>query len=65
MVNWLMTFAFDYIKHIKYIKLAGYIKTSQKEMWMGILSKHRKGEDSDFDAPTAIASILGSSEPLQ
>jgi hypothetical protein len=58
MIDWIMTFVFEHIKHIRHINLLGCIKKSQKEKWLGMLAQQRKDADYDFDHKAAMKEIL-------
>ena len=58
MIDWVMTFAFEHIKHIKHVDLVGYIKKPQKLKWLSILAKERADTDYNFDHAAAIQAIL-------
>jgi len=42
-VDWVLTYAKDYIKHIPQVLLTGYIKNSTKAKWERILADERAG----------------------
>jgi hypothetical protein len=58
LVDWVMTFAYEHIKHIKNVDLVGCIKTPQKQMWLGMLAEQRGSSDYNFDHAAAIKLIL-------
>ncbi|KAH7074220.1 hypothetical protein FB567DRAFT_553697 [Paraphoma chrysanthemicola] len=58
LTDWIMTFAFDHIKHIRDVDLVGFVKKPQKEMWLRRLARQRAEEDYDFDYAAAINAIL-------
>ena len=58
MVDWIMTFAFESIKHIANINLTGCIKKPQKNKWLDILRKQYKIKDFEFDYDAAVKAIL-------
>lgn len=58
LTDWIMTFAFDHIKHIRHVDLVGFVKKPQKEMWLRRLARQRTEEDYDFDYAAAINAIL-------
>jgi hypothetical protein len=62
MIDWIMTFAFEHISHIKQVDLTGYIKKPQREKWLKILSKQRKQEAHDFDHAVAVAAIISTND---
>jgi hypothetical protein len=35
-IDWILTFAFQHVKHVKYINLSGHSKKPQKEKWFGV-----------------------------
>ena len=47
-VDWILTFALDYVKQIPGITLGGYIKNSTKAKWDKILHDERKGIHHDL-----------------
>jgi hypothetical protein len=48
MVDWVLTFAFPYIKHIPNVHLAGSVKTSSKRWWYYILKKEYRERKIDY-----------------
>ena len=58
MIDWIMTFAFEHIQHIKHIDLVGYIKKPQKVKWLDLFARQRREPFYRFDHTTAIQSIL-------
>ncbi|KAF2000618.1 hypothetical protein P154DRAFT_465878, partial [Amniculicola lignicola CBS 123094] len=58
MVDWIMTFAYPFIRHISTVKIIGYVKRPQKDRWEYILSSEVAGRPHGFDHATALATIL-------
>ena len=63
-VDWIMTFAFPYIKTIPNVRLAGAVKRTTKEKWYYILEREYRERKYDFRThgyhhPQELASILG------
>jgi hypothetical protein len=63
-VDWVLTFAFQFIKHVPTVRLAGYVKKSVKDKWDYILAteyKHRNDKDwtSSYDHDEAMGRIIG------
>ncbi|KAF2816220.1 uncharacterized protein BDZ99DRAFT_131422 [Mytilinidion resinicola] len=58
LIDWIILFAIDHIKHIPRVELKGYIKTSLKQKWEAILADERKGIVHDLTAEKAAAQAL-------
>ncbi|KAF2026548.1 hypothetical protein EK21DRAFT_115697 [Setomelanomma holmii] len=58
MIEWIMTFVFEHIQHIRNIKLTSYVKKPQAEKWLSMLAEHRKGRDYNFDYVSAFQVII-------
>jgi hypothetical protein len=58
MIDWIVTFAFEYINHIVPVNLVCYVKKPQKDMWLNRLARQRTDKHSNFDHATAINAIL-------
>jgi hypothetical protein len=63
-VDWILTWAFEHVKYIKYISLTGCVKKPQKEKWLEVLARQRADGDFDFDHATAVAAILATPPEL-
>jgi hypothetical protein len=58
MIDWIMTLAFEYIKHIKYVDLVGYIKVPQRAKWTDILARQRNEIGYEFGHLAAVSAIF-------
>jgi hypothetical protein len=58
MVDWIMTFAFPYVKAIPKVTLEGYVKKDSKKKWEEILSMERAGQPHGFDQAEEMRAIL-------
>ncbi|KXT01462.1 hypothetical protein AC578_9528 [Pseudocercospora eumusae] len=62
--DWIITGAFDAIKHFPKVVLAGAIKNSVKEKWYLRLAEHKKGEKIDLSKEMqVITSWMGGAPP--
>ncbi|KAF2998482.1 hypothetical protein E8E13_002942 [Curvularia kusanoi] len=57
LIDWILTFAFPYIVHMK-VNLTGFICKPQKETWTERLVCGRTGRCSDFNHDAAMKTIL-------
>jgi hypothetical protein len=58
MVDWILTFAFPFIRMISKVTLKGYVKKPVKDKWEDILTKERRKEEHDYDQDAAMAKIF-------
>ncbi|KAF2274946.1 uncharacterized protein EI97DRAFT_459896 [Westerdykella ornata] len=57
-VDWIMTFAFPWIKHVKEVTVSGVLRITTREKWTEILDSKRTGEATPFNESAEIARIL-------
>ncbi|KAF1850154.1 uncharacterized protein K460DRAFT_350253 [Cucurbitaria berberidis CBS 394.84] len=58
MVDHILTLAFEHIKHIKDIKITGFVRKPQKDYWHDILAKERINQPHGHDNGATLKAIL-------
>ncbi|KAJ4377756.1 hypothetical protein N0V83_000586 [Neocucurbitaria cava] len=57
-VNWILTLAFQYVKHIRGLKIVGYVRKPQVDYWQDIFAKERANVPHFYDNEAALKSVL-------
>lgn len=57
LVDWIMLFAFEHLKHIPSVNLTGYVKTSTRQKWLGLLGKGADREKAAEQVKQELAAL--------